>query len=73
MKEKWRKILTIVFESDELQIAIALNNVAKLYQQKGNYEKALSFYQQTLEINEKIMGPEHPRCCNNPEQSRSTL
>jgi len=33
---------------------------ALLYYQKGDYEKALQFYQRALEIYETVLGPQHP-------------
>jgi len=41
-------------------VATSLNNLAVLYKEMGDYEKALPLSQRTLEICEKILGPKHP-------------
>ena len=41
-------------------VATTLNNLAGLYRQMGDYEKALPLYQRALEISEKVLGPQHP-------------
>ena len=38
----------------------SLNNLAVLYYNMGDYEKALPLYQRALEICEKVLGPQHP-------------
>jgi len=46
--------------SDHQDVAIAVNNIGRLYYHKGDYAKAESFYQRALTIREKTLGPEHP-------------
>lgn len=38
----------------------ALNNLAGLLQDQGNYEEARPLYERALEICEKVLGAEHP-------------
>jgi tetratricopeptide (TPR) repeat protein len=37
-----------------------LHNIASVYDDQGNYPKALEWYNKALEIYEKVMGKEHP-------------
>ena|ERR1700680_4968344 len=37
-----------------------LNNLAELYRAQGQYAKAEPLYLQALEIEKKVLGPEHP-------------
>ena len=41
-------------------VATSLNNLAALYQAQGHYAEAEPFYQRSLAIWEKALGPEHP-------------
>jgi CHAT domain-containing protein/Tfp pilus assembly protein PilF len=41
-------------------VAQTLNNLAVLYDERGDYAKAELFYQRALTIREKALGPEHP-------------
>ena len=36
------------------------NNIALVYQDQGDYVKALEYYKKALAIREKVQGPEHP-------------
>ena len=36
------------------------NNLALLYKAKGDYDKALPLYEQTLVVSERVLGAEHP-------------
>jgi tetratricopeptide (TPR) repeat protein len=45
---------------DHLYVAISLNNLARLYQIRGNYAEAEPLFKRSLEITEKTLGPEHP-------------
>ena len=36
------------------------NNLAGVYQDQGNYEEALKYFQKDLEISEKVLGKKHP-------------
>ncbi len=36
------------------------NNLASLYQAKGDYDKALPLLEQTLAVSERVLGAEHP-------------
>ncbi|KOR27928.1 hypothetical protein TI05_17965, partial [Achromatium sp. WMS3] len=42
------------------ETATSLNNLAKIYQQQGQYTKAKPLYKLALAINEKTLGPQHP-------------
>jgi CHAT domain-containing protein/Tfp pilus assembly protein PilF len=54
-----REIREKVLGSDHKDVAQALNNLAILYDLKGDYEMAELFYQRSLAIREKVLGPEH--------------
>ena len=41
-------------------MARALNNLARVYENKGDYEKAAALLQQAVSIWEKALGPQHP-------------
>ncbi len=41
-------------------IGLFFNNLAYLYNDLGNYEEALKFYNMALDIREKILGKDHP-------------
>jgi CHAT domain-containing protein/tetratricopeptide (TPR) repeat protein len=45
---------------EHTDVALALNNLAELYQKNGNFVKAESLYQRALAIYEKTVGPRHP-------------
>ncbi len=50
------------------EYANCLNNLAGLYQKKGEHSKALSLYEKSLEISRKILGDYHldtATCINN--------
>ncbi|WP_269851911.1 tetratricopeptide repeat protein [Methanosarcina horonobensis] len=49
-----------MFGEEHPFIATALNNLAGLYQNKGEYEKAESLYNRALEIIRNSLGEEHP-------------
>src|SRR6266498_69503 len=46
---------------DHPDVAGSLNNLASIYNLKGDFEKAESFYQRALAIWEKALGPDHPQ------------
>ncbi len=73
MYEEMLQILEAELGPEHPSVATTLNNLAGLYRQMGDYEKALPLYQRALEIREKVLGPQHPVCCNNTKQSRRTL
>jgi tetratricopeptide (TPR) repeat protein len=50
---------------DHPQTAIALNNLAELYDSTGDYVKAEPLLQRALKINEKALGPDHPDTATN--------
>ena len=41
-------------------LALSLNNLAGLYRSQGRYEAAEPLYRRSLEIDEKVYGPDHP-------------
>src|SRR5262245_34698671 len=45
---------------DNPSVAVSLNNLAYLYDDRGDYAKAESLYQRALLIREKALGPDHP-------------
>ncbi|AAM05106.1 TPA: tetratricopeptide repeat protein [Methanosarcina acetivorans] len=49
---------------EHTSVATTLNNLAGLYDNMGEYEKALPIYQRALEIVEKVLGPQHPDVAN---------
>ncbi len=56
--------------------ATCMNNLALLYQAKGDYYHAESLYQRALEILEKVLGAKHPNtimCRNNLETCRTKM
>jgi tetratricopeptide (TPR) repeat protein len=54
------QILEAKLGSDHLVVATALNNLAGLYFEIGNYDKALPLYQRAFDIREKTLGPKCP-------------
>ena len=42
-------------------MAISLNNLAVLYSNQGKYNDAEPLYKRSLAIDEKALGPEHPK------------
>jgi tetratricopeptide (TPR) repeat protein len=60
MYEEMLQILEIKLGSDHLVVATALNNLAGLYFEIGNYDKALPLYQRAFDIREKALGPKCP-------------
>jgi CHAT domain-containing protein/Tfp pilus assembly protein PilF len=45
---------------DHTDVAAVLNNLAELYKNAGDYEKAEPLYQRSLAIRERVFGPDHP-------------
>ena len=43
-------------------VALSLNNLARLYYGQGDYEAALPLYRRSLQINEETPGIIQPRC-----------
>ena len=41
-------------------VSVLLNNMAGVYQEQGDYEKALEYYEKDLEISERVLGSDHP-------------
>ena len=65
----YKEILQILEAEPELgpehpDVATTLNNLAGLYRQMGDYEKALPLYQKALDIREKVLGSQHPDVAN---------
>jgi hypothetical protein len=44
----------------EHEIAVRLNNLAAVHQARGAWAEAERLYLRTLEIQEKLLGPDHP-------------
>jgi tetratricopeptide (TPR) repeat protein len=42
-------------------VAGTYNNMAVVYQSQGHYERALEYYQKSLDITIKVVGHDHPR------------
>eukprot|EP00505_MAST-04D_sp_SCG-Rhode-Island_P004308 Stramenopile-MAST_4_protein_4308 len=49
-----------VDEGEEKMTAATYNNMASVYDDQGEYTKALAFYDKSLAINLKVFGPDHP-------------
>ena len=58
--EEMLQILEAELDPQHPDVATTLNNLAVLYRNMGDYEKALPLYQRDLEISEKVLGPQHP-------------
>ncbi|MDD4523531.1 MAG: tetratricopeptide repeat protein [Methanosarcina sp.] len=58
--EEILRILEAELGPEHPSVATTLNNLALLYHQIGDYEKALPFYQRALDISENVLGPQHP-------------
>ena len=53
--------LDVLLELDDAsRYGVALNNLAAVYNKQGNYEKALEYYDNALEVRERILGSDHP-------------
>jgi tetratricopeptide (TPR) repeat protein/CHAT domain-containing protein len=48
------------FGPDHPNLAVALNNLALLYDEQGRYPEAEPLYERVLTIDEKALGPDHP-------------
>lgn len=59
MYEEMLQILKLGSEPEH-SVAATLNNLAALYLQMGEYEKALPFCKRALETCEKVLGSQHP-------------
>jgi tetratricopeptide (TPR) repeat protein len=46
---------------EDQDVAASLNNLAALYYKQGHYAEAEPLYKRALAIDEKAIGPEHPR------------
>jgi len=58
-REKAEKLLacspgTIIADTTRILLGYAINNIGYVYQQKGNYDLALEYYNKNLKIQEKI-------------------
>jgi tetratricopeptide (TPR) repeat protein len=51
--------------SDHPDVAESLNNLALLYQRKGDYAQAEPLYKHALAIKEEVLGPDHPSLATN--------
>ncbi|MCO5380743.1 MAG: tetratricopeptide repeat protein [Methanosarcina barkeri] len=60
MYEEMLQLLKAKLGPEHPSVANSLNNLAGLYDNMGEYKKALSLYQRALEIVEKTLGSEHP-------------
>ena len=49
------------FGPDDPRVSRGLMNLAIVYHTQGQYTQAEQFYQRTLVLQEKILGPEHPQ------------
>jgi tetratricopeptide (TPR) repeat protein len=59
MYEETRQILEAELGPQHPSIATTLNNLAALYLEMGEYEKALQLFQRALNIREKVLGTKH--------------
>lgn len=41
-------------------VSVLLNNMAGVYQEQGDYEKALEYYDKALDVRERTLGNDHP-------------
>ena len=41
-------------------VSVLLNNMAGVYQEQGDYDKALEYYDKALEVRERVLGSGHP-------------
>src|SRR5205823_110327 len=55
-----RALKHLVPAEEHCDYANNLNNLASLYQDMGEYEKALPLYREAIAIRKKILGTEHP-------------
>ncbi len=60
MYEEMLQILEAKLGLQHPYVATTLNNLAGLYRQMGEYEKALPLYNRALDIRENLLGPQHP-------------
>jgi CHAT domain-containing protein/lipopolysaccharide biosynthesis regulator YciM len=55
-----REIWTKTLGADSLVITKSYNNLAAVYQGKGDFQRAFPEHQKALALREKILGPDHP-------------
>jgi len=60
MDSRMLQIIEIDIGIENPSVAATLNNLAGLYNNMGEYEKAFPLCQRALEIKEKVLGPQHP-------------
>ena len=46
---------------DHVDVARSYNNMANVYEAQGKYGEALKLYEQSLAINIKVFGNDHPK------------
>lgn len=54
-------------------VATSLKNLARTYDEQGQYAQAEPLCKRSLAIREKALGPDHPDVAHEPEQSRGTV
>jgi lipopolysaccharide biosynthesis regulator YciM len=58
--EQALELAEAIFPSPNSNLAASLNNLAGLYEAKGEYDRAEPFYQRSLKIKETSLGEDHP-------------
>ncbi|CAF1192313.1 unnamed protein product [Didymodactylos carnosus] len=58
--EQYYLVLLNETSPEDPYIATIHNNIAVVYKNMGDYSKALTYYEQTLELELKTLGPNHP-------------
>jgi tetratricopeptide (TPR) repeat protein len=46
-----------------MDMATSLKNLAALLYMQGKYEEAVPYFRRSLEMRERLLGPEHPAVC----------
>jgi tetratricopeptide (TPR) repeat protein len=59
-REATSTLVTSEFGPDDVETATALNNLAITYQRLARYTEAEPLYRRAMEINEKVLGKDHP-------------
>ena len=56
--------------ADHPDTLATMHNLANMYLGQGNYEEAEKLYRETLQIQQRVLGPDHPDTANDDDDTR---